>query len=95
MGFDLDTQRTGAAHGLKIECGHVTFTADATTLEVPTTLSTVFMGFGIIKTDTTDGNHSLVCSCDNSVSTAGAVTFRRHAQYFGDAPVMNYILIGW
>jgi len=94
-GFDLDTQRVASAHGLKIECGHVTFTADSATLEVPTTMNTVFSAFGVIETDTTDGNHSLVCSQDRSVSSAGAVTFRRHAQYLGDAPVMDYFIFGW
>ncbi|MGI6140065.1 MAG: hypothetical protein ACOYI9_13690 [Candidatus Hydrogenedentales bacterium] len=93
-GFDLAVQRSGAAHGLRIDCGHVDFTANSSTVEVPCTLNTVFMGFGVIKTDNTE-NHSLICSCDNSVSDAGAVTFTRHGPYLGDTPTMNYILIGW
>lgn len=94
-GFDLDTQRSFSMHGLKGECGRITFTADSATVEVPTALNTIFMGLGVMETDTTDGNHSLVCSQDRTISTAGAVTFTRHSPYIGDAPVMSYILLGW
>lgn len=94
-GFDLDTQRTGAAHGLKLEVGHVTFSADTRTVEVPTTLNTVFMGIGVCEIDTTGGTNSLICNTDRTVSSAGAVTFQRNGPYIGDTPVMDYILVGW
>lgn len=94
-GFDLDTQRSFAMHGMKGECGHVAFTADTYTLAVPTAMNTVFMAFGIIETDTTDGNHSLVCTASRTVAAAGTITFTRHCQYNGDAPVMSYVIFGW
>lgn len=96
MGFNLDTQRSAQMHGLKFECGAVTFTAGSVTLEVPTGLNTVFAGGASIKKATTHNRtYGVVGVFDNAVSTAGAVTLTRIAQYLADAPTYNYWLMGW
>ena len=95
-GFDLDTQRSAQMHGLKYECGYVTFTAGSATLEVPTGLTTVFSGGATIKKPTTHNRtFGSVAVFDNQCSSAGSVTLRRVAQYLGDAPTYNYWLMGW
>ena len=59
---------------------------------MPTALKTVFMGIGQMQT----GEHlnQLICTFSNKVID-GKVEFRRHGGYFGDAPVCNYVLLGW
>ncbi|MHC4061879.1 MAG: hypothetical protein ACYSR6_09775 [Planctomycetota bacterium] len=95
-GFSLDTQRFATMHGLKFECGHVTFAADSATLEVPTGLNTVFAGGASLKKSTSDAiTHGSVGVFDNEVSTAGAVTLTRITPYLADAPTYNYWLMGW
>lgn len=95
-GFDLDTQRSAQMHGLKYECGAVTFATTSATLEVPTGLNTIFAGGASIKKSTTHNKtYGVVGVFDNQVSSAGAVTLTRIAQYLGDTPTYNYWLMGW
>lgn len=95
-GFDLDTQRFATMHGLKYECGNVTFSSGSATKEVPTGLHTVFSGGATLKKSTSNElTHSVVAACDNEVSSAGAVTFTRIGPYIEDAPSFNYWLMGW
>ena len=86
-------QRHFEPHGIKGECGHVSFSPNSDTVRVPVGFRTVFSAVG-----TLDGRipvlQQAACTCDRKV-VDGKVTFRRHGAYLGDAPTMNFIIYGW
>ena len=90
--MESGVQREFQAHGIKGETGHITFSPNSQTVQVPVGFKTCFMGMGQMATG--DSLYSLICTCDNKVID-GKVTFTRHGSYFGDSPVMNYIIFGW
>lgn len=85
-------QRSFTAHGIKGECGHITFEPLSATVLVPTALKTIFMGMGQMQTG--EQLNQLICTCSNEIVN-GKVEFKRHGSYLSDAPTMNYILFGW
>ena len=90
--MQIGVQRSFNAHGIKGECGHVTFDAGSPIVLVPTALKTIFMGMGQMQTG--EQLSQLICTCSNKV-VDGKVEFKRHGGYLGDAPTLNYILFGW
>jgi len=79
---------------LVLEVGQATFTTTATTVEVPTRLTTVLAGFATPKSYTGSAAAGAeVMFCDN-VITSAAVTFARKAAADSDAS-FNYMLIGY
>jgi len=90
--METSVQREFTAHGIKGECGHITFEPYSPTVRVPTSLKTVFMGLGQMATGSQ--LNQLIATCDNKVKD-GKVTFTRHGGYIGDAPVLNFMMFGW
>jgi len=88
----MDAQRCFAAHGIKGECGHITFPADCASIEVPVAVKTVFMGMGIAVTPNT--LEAAICSCSNEVKN-GKVVFRKHGPHLNDEATLNYQIYGW
>ena len=85
MGFDPLTQKS--VKNTQMEYGTVTFTTTSTTVEVPTRLNTVFIGFGVTLTG------QRAASCDK-VITSGKVTFTRSAgTESGDT--LDYVMAGY
>lgn len=102
MGIDLATQKIGTVPGLgRCETGEYDISAGSWTVEVPTRLSNVDFGFGVVKFDYTAGGFSTgytpthIFACDGSVSTASAVTMRRLGTDNTRDERFGYIFVGW
>lgn len=91
--MQIGAQRQFEAHGIKGECGHISFSPNSDTVEVPVGIRTIFSAIGAL-----DGALPIMgqvtCTCDRKV-VDGKLTFKRHGGYICDAPTMNYQILGW
>ena len=93
MGFDLDSQKSGTIPGAgRTESGYYDISSGSMTVEVPTRLTSVDMGFGIAKKVTANNTNVVTTDC---VVTSGAVTFKRMSPYKGEDVRFYYELRGW
>jgi len=95
MGFDIEAQQSfivpGGGRG---EAGYADCSSGSTTVEVPTRLLSCYFGLGVVDTDTTDGNNTLIFTTDCSVSSS-AITFKRAGPNFNEDVRFRYIVFGW
>jgi len=97
-GFDLATQRSGTITGFgRIEGGIIDFSASSATVDVPTRLNTLLLGFGIADSTQSAGGgvpHTLIATAGGDVSSA-AVTLKRQGPYIDADARFHYVLFGY